>query len=375
MLKIQPGLLTRRNALTRSAMTTGCVIGASAAGIGSAMAEVRPVALHTEGDSDPRHDWFEFKRRYLAPDGRVIDTGNNNTTHTEGQGLGMLFAVAFNDPQAFDSILLWTARHLRRSNDTLHAWRYQPNLPYPVADWNNATDGDLFIATALLRASRKWGRPDHAQAAAGIARDVLKLLVREAGPWTVLLPGVEGFDFADNVTVNPSYYVFPAMSELAEVAPSPVWARLQDHGRKIMEQGRFGQWRLPPDWLRVSKEDGSLIPHPRWPARFSYDAIRVPLWLAWSGFPGSPVNEAYTTWTEAHPNTPAWVDLHTDAMASYPAPPGMQAVARIATAAQQSLGKPSIMPSFPSLRTSPDYYSAALVLLSRLAWQESRSVA
>jgi endoglucanase len=377
MSENQTNLLTRRSTLARGAMTTGCVIGGALASVGAAAAQGIPPGgpAPARFDGDVRRDWQEFKRRYMPGDGRVVDTGNNGTTHTEGQGLGLLFSVAFDDPQTFDSVLSWTAKHLRRSNDTLHAWRYQPNLPFPVADWNNATDGDLFIATALLRASKRWGRPDLAYAAGGIARDVLKLLVREAGPWTVLMPGVEGFDFADNVTVNPSYYVFPALTELAEVAPSPVWAKLQEDGLKLLEAGRFGQWRLPPDWLRVGKKDGSLMPHPRWPARFSYDAIRVPLWLAWSKLPGSGVREAYTAWTEAHPVTPAWVDLTTDATANYPAPPGMLAVAKIATAAQQSSGKPSAPTGFPSLRASPDYYSAALVLLSRMAWQESRSVA
>jgi hypothetical protein len=29
---------------------------------------------------------------------------------------------------------------------------------------------------------------------------------------------------------------------------------------------------------------------------------------------------------------------------------------------------------FPAIAAAPDYYSASLVLLSRLAWQESREV-
>jgi endoglucanase len=231
------------------------------------------------------------------------------------------------------------------------------------------------MALALLRAARKWGRADHAQSAAAIARDILKLLVREAGPWTVLMPGVEGFDFADNVTVNPSYYIFQAFAELPEVAPSLAWERLQDSGLRLLEAARFGRWRLPPDWLRVSKRDGSLMPHPRWPPRFSYDAVRVPLYLAWANLTGTGLQRSYAAWVEAHPAAPAWVDLITDVTADYPASPGMQSVARVATAVQHPGGKANAMVGFPALRTSPDYYSAALVMLSRMAWQESRSVA
>jgi endoglucanase len=370
MSKIQANVLTRRSTLTRGALTTGCVLGASGAGFGPASAQTLQLP-----DGDVRREWQEFKRRYVIADGRVIDTGNNGNTHTEGQGLGMLFAVSFDDPQTFDAILAWTARHLRRPYDRLHAWRYQPNLAYPIADWNNATDGDLFIATALLRAAKKWGRPDHAQTAAAIARDALRLLVREAGPWLVLMPGVEGFDFADNVTVNPSYYLFPFFAELAEVAPSGAWARLQEDGLRMLGAARFGPWRLPPDWLRVSKTDGSMMPHPRWPPRFSYDAIRVPLWLVWANLLEPGLRQSFTAWTEAHAVPPAWVDLTTDATANYPASPGMLAIARVATAGQHVFNKSGPTGGFPSLRTSPDYYSAALVLLSRMAWQESRSVA
>ena len=372
MSKIQTMLLTRRNTLARGVLSTGCMVGAVGVSTAAAAQTSLASSLVPSMEGEVRVEWQEFKRRYLTADGRVVDTGNNGSTHTESQGLGLLFSVAFDDVATFDLILGWTARHLRRPNDTLHAWRYQPNLPYPVADWNNATDGDLFIGTALLRAARKWGRPDHAQSAAGIARDVLRLLVREAGNWTVLMPGVEGFDFADNVTVNPSYYVFPALAELAEVAPSPVWGKLRSDGLKLVEAGRFGQWRLPPDWLRVSKHDGRLAPHPRWPARFSYDAIRVPLWLSWSRLPGVGVQEAFAAWTEAHSVTPAWVDLTTAATADYPAPPGMMAVARLAAAEHQQAAKPGVPRGFPSVRASPDYYSAALVLLSRMAWHESR---
>jgi endoglucanase len=351
-------------------MTTGAAMGATLANYGTASAQTVQLP-----DGDIRRDWQEFKRRYMSTDGRVIDTGNNGNSHTEGQGLGLLFSVAFDDPQTFDLVLGWTARHLRRATDSLHGWRYQPALARPVNDWNNAADGDMLIATALLRAARKWGRPDHAQAAAEIARDLLKLCVREAGPYLVLMPGVEGFDFADNVTVNLSYYIFFAMTELAEVVPSRAWGRLQADGLKLMEAARFGFWRLPPDWLRISKQDGSLAPHPRWPPRFSYDAIRVPLWLTWSNMPDVGVQRAFAGWVGSHPVLPAWADLATDGTANYPAPPGMLAVAHAATVGQHVNDKTSLAGCFPSLRTSPDYYSAALVLLSRMAWRESRPVA
>jgi endoglucanase len=323
--------------------------------------------------AEDRAEWAQFKARFVAADGRVVDTGNGGVSHSEGQGWGMMFAVAFDDQATFDLLLGWTSRILACRSDTLHAWRYLPRAPVPVPDTNNATDADLFIAAAMARAAWRWGRPDLAVAASSIARDVLRLLIRPTGDRIVLLPGVNGFETREQLTVNPSYYALPLFDDLAAVAPSPLWARLRQDGLALLDEGRFGQWRLPPDWLRVDRHSGALAPHPNWPARFSYDAIRVPLWMAWAG-ERSPAAHAFTAyWDQRGAAPPAWIDLNTNAVAGYPAPPGMIAVARIATGLRVSDMKAQPPSGFPPLRASPDYYSAALILLSRLAWQESRA--
>jgi endoglucanase len=330
----------------------------------------RPVTTFEGGT----RDWEEFRRRFISADGRVIDTGNGGCSHSEGQGYGLMFAVGFNDPDSFDLVLRWTERHLRRPYDALHAWRYLPGAPCPVADWNNATDGDMFIAAALSRAARRWNRPDYLRAAAAIARDILAVLVRQVGGRTVLLPGATGFEAADSVTVNPSYYAFPILAELGEIAPSPVWDRVIADGIALIQDGRFGAWQLPPDWLRVARADGALQPDPRWPARFSYDAIRVPLHLAWGRVPGA-AGAAFCAWAASRTVQPAWVDLRTNADAGYAASPGMTAIARLATASRDPRGRVEGAASWQPIRVAPDYYSASLMLLARLAWQESRPAA
>ena len=133
-------------------------------------------------------DWSAFLTRFVAPDGRVVDTGNGGISHSEGQGWGMFFAVIHDDRDAFERIAGWTARTLRREKDALHAWRYVPSDDPPVRDTNSATDADLFIALALARAARQWGRPDDAHAATAIAKDVLRHLVRRVAGRTVDLP-------------------------------------------------------------------------------------------------------------------------------------------------------------------------------------------
>ncbi len=38
--------------------------------------------------------WSEFRTRFLTADGRVVDTGNQGVSHSEGQGYGLLLAAA-----------------------------------------------------------------------------------------------------------------------------------------------------------------------------------------------------------------------------------------------------------------------------------------
>ena len=314
-----------------------------------------------------RQDWAAFRHQYITPEGRVIDTGNGNASHSEGQGWGLMGAQAADDKDTFATLLDWTTRSLRRRpSDTLHAWRYRPSDANPVSDLNNATDGDLFIASALARAAVRWQRPDYAAQAAHLARDILGL-VRTVGTRTVLLPGASGFDKPDCLIVNPSYYAFGLFPDLAALAPSPKWQALRQEGAAMILQARYGKWMLPPDWVRVDRTDGSLGIAPGWPPRFSWDAIRVPLHLAWGGIPADPFFASFRKyWTASGENHPAWVDLRTAETAPYTAPAGIRAVATLAMRSMD-LDRTSALPSVIS---ATDYYGAGLVLLSRIATEE-----
>ncbi len=337
------------------------IIGVALAGLGGSARAVPPLS-----------EWTAFKSRFLLPDGRIVDTGNGGVSHTESQGWGLLFAETFDDPATFASILDWTTRTLRRSRDALHSWRYVPGEANTVPDENNATDGDLFIAMALSRAARRWSRPDFAAAATSITNDVLRLLVRRSGTRTLLLPGVHGFEAESGFTLNPSYYAFPALQELAMRTQDPVWEALQRDGLTLMQDARFGQWMLPPDWLHVSRRDGVLEPASGWPPRFSYDAIRVPLYLTWARQTPLAVQEGLRAyWAQHLTALPAWVDLATGVAAPFAAPSGMLAVGIVSAAPATASELPA---DFPTVASAPDYYSAALTLLALVGWSESRTL-
>lgn len=339
------------------------------------LASLAGLALPAQAGAQPgdldRQEWAAFQARFTTPDGRVVDTGNANISHSEGQGWGLLFAVRADDRQGFDRLLGWTRRNLRRPSDALHAWCYRPAAAQPVEDRNNATDGDICIAWALLEAAERWGFAGHAALGTAIARDILRLLVRPAGAFTVLLPGAYGFERDESTIVNPSYYVFPAFAALARAVPDPAWLRLATDALLLLRAGRFGRWELPPDWMRIGRADGSLALPVNWPPRFSYDAIRVPLYLAWAGLGAEPaMTNVRQFWADpAHRYVPAWTDLANDLISPYPASPGMMAVARLAALPRGA--SPYAGPALPRIAQAPDYYSAALTLLSRSAWQDA----
>src|SRR5262249_27808491 len=106
-------------------------------------------------------EWSKYRDRFVAEDGRVRDIGNKDFSHTEGQGWAMLFAESFDDRATFDRIWRWTRDKLQRSDSALFSWRWDPNGDKPIADTNNATDGDTLIAWALARAAQRWQVPEY----------------------------------------------------------------------------------------------------------------------------------------------------------------------------------------------------------------------
>ncbi len=310
-------------------------------------------------------EWASFKQRFVQPDGRVVDTGNGGQSHSEGQGWAMLFAERFDDRAAFNSIHDWTERVLRRPSDRLHAWRCRPGPAQVVDDPNTATDGDLCIAWALIEAGARWNSTPLHDAGIALASDILRLLLRDHDGKQILLPGLIGFEVGSVVTINPSYYIFPAFPMLAQALPDPAWLEVVADGTALLGAGRFGHWGLPPDWLAIQAGGGLSPTHE---PRFSYDAVRLPLYMSWAGLIQEPaVLAASRFWTDRKAAMPDWIDVSTGRISPYPAPVGMVAIAHLVSAACAGHGD---LASLPHVAAASDYYSAALTLLARLAWHD-----
>lgn len=303
--------------------------------------------------------WSTFKTRFMTSEGRIQDTGNKNVSHTEGQGYAMLMAVYYNDRSSFDSLWRWTQKNLSNPNNGLFYWKYIPGASDPVSDRNNASDGDVLIAWALLKAGNKWNVPAYLQASDRLQKAIIDRNVITFAGRTIMLPGAQGFNKTSYVILNPSYFVFPAWRDFAARSHLQVWNALINDGTQLLSEMRFGDSGLPMDWVAMNA-DGSLAPATAWPPRFSYDAIRIPLYLHWYDPASLQLVPFQRFWMNFQRlQTPAWIDVLSNDKAPYNMAGGLLAVRDL------TLDDTGYINDV--LKGSEDYYSASLRLLTFLA--------
>ncbi|MGL4726861.1 MAG: glycosyl hydrolase family 8 [Scandinavium sp.] len=302
--------------------------------------------------------WESFKSRFVMPDGRVVDTGNGNVSHTEGQGFAMLMAVNLNDRPTFDKLWQWTNATLKNKDNGLFYWRYNPVAADPITDKNDATDGDMMIAWALLKAQKQWRENSYGIASDEITRALLKHTVITYAGYKVMLPGANGFNLNSYINLNPSYFIFPAWKAFADRTHLVAWRDLQRDGQKLLGNMGWGNARLPTDWVSLSA-DGKMKPADQWKPRMSYDAIRIPLYIRWQD-PQSALLTPWKAWWGRYQRekTPAWVNVLSNETSPYPMNGGLLAVRDF------TMG---INSGEPQITAQDDYYSASLKMLTWLA--------
>ncbi len=309
--------------------------------------------------------WRAYIRRFVLPEGRVADTGNKGISHSEGQGYGMLLAVAADDRATFDSLWGWTRTTLMVRGDGLTAWRWVPGEG--VSDRNNASDGDILIAWALLTAAEAWRVEEYRTAAVTLVQALAAAVVVEQAGMTVLLPGRDGFRRGTGVVVNPSYWVFPALRAFAAVPGGAVWKRVADSGLVLLAKARFGTLQLPPDWALLDA-GGAVAPAEGFRKQYGYDAVRVPLYLAWDGYDDPYYFRPFAALAARGGGdgpVPATVSLPGGVTAQVPASVGMLAVYRLACRLAAAGNTVTVPPPGPD----EDYYSTTLFHLAALAGQ------
>jgi endo-1,4-beta-D-glucanase Y len=312
--------------------------------------------------------WAAYKARFVTEQGRVIDTGNNLISHSEGQGYGMLLAVAANDRPTFDRIWGWTRANLMVRDDALLAWRWEPGKRPAVADMNDASDGDLLVAWALAEAGEFWNDMSYRTLGRRIAVEVArKTVMFKTKMGAILLPAVSGFhenDRTDGPIVNLSYYIFPAFARLKLVAPEVDWAGLTQAGLNLLDATRAQAEALPPDWM--SLKDWTYKPADGFPAQFSYNAVRVPLYMAWAGIGEREQYEPFMALVKRTRGAMSIVDVANGVEIGKFGDAGIGAVGALTACVVEGSKAPQ---QLFMLAPADNYYPATLQMLSLIAMQ------
>jgi endoglucanase len=314
-------------------------------------------------------DWSAYQQAFVAVDGRVMDPSQNAISHSEGQGYGLLLALMKDDRPAFDRILKWTVDNLQVRRDALLAWSWgrRPNGRWNVIDYNNASDGDILIAFALLKAGQRWDHPAYREAAQRIIRDIRSQLAVTVQDYQLIAPAYFGFNGDAGHVFNTGYLVLPAFAEFARVDDEAFWKRVLKDSRRLLEKGAFSRFRLPADW--VSLENGQVKVDPARSPFFGYEAIRVPLYLAWHGADERLGGFAdYLQFVESAGYLPSRVNLIEGTVSAEEAPAGFYAVMALCAArlGREPQARQLLQEAAARVAQEPqDYFSNTLYLLAR----------
>jgi endoglucanase len=218
-----------------------------------------------------------FFGRYVLANGRVERADDGGDTVSEGQAYALLMSAAVGNRRDFMSVWTWTEQHLLLP-DGLLAWHWAGGR---VVGSQPATDADLGAAAALLTAAPRFGDPNLLAAGRRLASAVLAHEVGPshegptlvAGPWAL----------TSTEYVDPSYLAPAEIGEVASVIGGRWWSIASTADTQLQLLTANGN--LPADWAvigsdhRIHPAAAPGTPAGR-PARFGFDAVRAPIWMA-----------------------------------------------------------------------------------------------
>lgn len=272
--------------------------------------------------------WDAYTARFLDQQGRVIDHNAQDRTTTEGEAYAMFFALVANDQPRFDRLVDWTENNMAQGDLTLHlpawSWGKAEDGSWRVLDANPAADADLWMAYSLCEAGRLWNVDRYMKLGKLMAdRIAQEEVVVVPGVGTSMIPGAHGFHPDPNTWfLNPSYLPPELIAYFARQDPHSPWRQVLDSlPRVVASPGGFAM-----DWMKVAQdgahpsttpaadEDDLQQNHPGAPARGSYDAIRVYLWLGMADAKTPGVHDSLAAlpgmalWLRSHAVPPLAVD-------------------------------------------------------------------
>ena len=308
-----------------------------------------------------------FLDRYMDPDGRVVRRDQGGDTVSEGQAYAMLLAVAVGDRRRFDKAWGWARRNLQRDDGLLsYLWR-----DGKVVDPQAASDADLDAAHALVLAGKRFRSASLRRQGLRIGRAILAKETVRRGGRRVLVAG----PWARQGTpwINPSYFSPRGYAVLGRASGDRRWAQLRRGSDAITAGLTRRSPGLAPDWARLGRSGAATpsgAPDGSKSARFGYDAVRVPLRLAW-GCNARERRLAARPWDFLHGQAGGGIapeyTLGGRRLAPGTSPTATVAAAAAARAAGHGgAGGRLLDRAAAQERQSPTYYGSALVALGRV---------
>lgn len=109
-----------------------------------------------EGDADSRI-YYPAAPTADGPAAYIKDIGNDDV-RSEGMSYGLMIALQMNRKPEFDALWNWMHTHMRYQDGPRRGYfRWQCRPPGCPGDAVPASDGEEYVATALLMASARWG--------------------------------------------------------------------------------------------------------------------------------------------------------------------------------------------------------------------------
>jgi endoglucanase len=158
--------------------------------------------------------------------------------------------------------------------------------------------------------------------------------------------------------------VFPAFARLPLVAPEVDWAGLTQTGLDLLDLTRTSPQALPPDWM--SLKDWKSAPAQGFPPQFSYNAVRIPLYLAWAGIGEREQYAPFMAMVVRTRGAMSIVDVSTGKDVGSFGESGIGAIGALTACAFENARMPA---AIFSSHAEENYYPATLHMLALVATQ------
>lgn len=218
----------------------------------------------------------------------------NSVSLSEGHGYGMLIMaiMAGYDPEAksiFDGMLLYFKRHPSSINHQLMAWNQVKDSSITEQNSDDATDGDMDIAFALLMADKQWGSAgtyNYKKDAVDLINALMKTNVNHETEQMIMGDFTEkGEPFYNDVRssdIMPDHF-----KAFAEASSNTEWLKIEDNSYHVLSdiQKKYSpNAGLFPDFIRNKSNNprpsGAYFMEKRQDGDFYYNACRLPWRLA-----------------------------------------------------------------------------------------------